>query len=77
MIVIFVFVQVDINDEVFLAEIVTFHDKFYLLYILVAYQDVYHSELHQNMCFSKVRVLVNECYLFLRSAVFRQGFLCF
>ena len=40
---VFVFVRVHINDEVFLVQILTFPEKLFLLYSIVSCQDVYHS----------------------------------
>ena len=77
MTVVFRYVQVHINDEVFLVQLVTFPEKFYLLYSLVYYLDVYHSGLHQDMCYSKVRVFENVCYIYLLGEVFPLDFLSF
>ena len=71
-IVIFLYVQVHIGDEIFLSPIVTFLEKTYLLCSPVSYLGLY-----ENMYYSSVKFLVNVCYLHLVSKVFHQSFLRF
>ena len=73
----FVFVLVCINDVGFLILIVTFPEKFGLLYSLIACLNEYHSELRQNKYCSILIVLVNMCFLYLVDGVFHQHFLFF
>ena len=72
-----VFVQIHISDEAFLVLIVTFLEKFYVLYSLISCLSGFHTELHQNMYFSLVTVLVCVYCFCLVVEVFHQFFLCF
>ena len=77
MIVVFVFVRVHIDDEVFLIQRLTFLDKFYLFCIPISYQDVYYSGLHPNKSYLLAKLLVVVYYLFNLVDFFRQFFLHF
>ena len=61
----------------FLVQKVTILEKIDFLYCLISYHDVYYSVLHQNMCFSKVRVLVIVYYFYLLDEIFGQAFMSF
>ena len=56
---------------------VIFLGQIVLLYSLISDQHVSRSGLHQNICYSKTRVFVTVCFLYLLDKIFRQDFLCF
>ena len=73
----FVFVQVHINDEAFLVMIVTFLEKFCLLYNIISCLSGCNSELHLGKFCSYVIVLVSMYSFCLVVYVSHQFFLHF
>ena len=73
----FVFFQVRIIYAVFRVLIMTFPEKFCLMYNLISYLGVCHNELRQNRCCSWVIFFVGVYYLCLVGLLFHQCSLCF
>ena len=71
------YVPVQIVDEVFLMKRVTFLKKLDLLYDLISYQDVYHSGLHQNICYFLSESFFNRVLSLSSGRSFPLGFPAF